>query len=55
METLQYFDDLRHEVGAAADDAPPIKALSATFRYREPNCLKRRQIAEQLIDLERRT
>src|SRR5512139_3587773 len=53
MKALQNFDHLRNEVGAATNDAPPVEALSSAFGYCQSDCLERRQVAEQLIDLER--
>ena len=52
MKTLQDFDHFGHEIGPAADDPPPIEALPAPLGYRQPNGLERRQVVEQLVDLE---
>ena len=52
VKTLEDFDGFGHQVRPAADDAPPVEALAAPFGDRQTDGLERRQVAEQLVDLE---
>ena len=52
VEALEDFDHFGNEVRPAADDAPPVEALAAPLGHRQPDGLQRRQVVEQLIDLE---
>ena len=40
------------QVPPTADDAPPVEALSPLLGHRQSDGLERRQVVEQLIDLE---
>ena len=52
MEALEHLDDLLDHRGAAADHPPPLRAQPHALRDREPDRLERREVEEQLVDLE---
>ncbi len=45
-------DDLLGCCGLAADDLPPVAARAKALRNRQPDGFQRREVEEQLIDLE---
>jgi hypothetical protein len=55
IDEAEPFQQLRHlgrDAGPAADDAPPVAAGAVALGDREAERLDRRQVGEQLIDLE---
>jgi hypothetical protein len=51
-ESLEDFDDCVHDVRIAAGRTPPVRSRAQALGHREPDRLERRQVAEQLVDLE---
>ena len=52
VKPLEHARDILVEAEAAAGDAPPVAAAAEPLRHRQPDGFERREIAEQLVDLE---